>query len=107
MCMFMCVNLQYFLYTGPIGQEFTIENVAPGEYSLRAIARAGTERYVASATLTVPDSGSCAVHLINRGVTVIGDTVTIEFAGAGPITSFSCALDDQRPQPCKRNSLVV
>ena len=94
-------------HTGSSGQVSTIENLAPGRYTIRVIARAGSERYAASVALTVPDSGTCTVHLINRGVSVTGDTVTIEFAGAGSITVFSCSLDGQPSRPCKRTYLLV
>jgi len=40
----------------------------------------------------------CAAHLINDGVTVDGDTVTVEWQGTGPSqanqnTQFFCVLD--------------
>ena len=39
----------------------------------------------------------CYLHLINDGVTVTGDTVTVEWQGTGPtaanrITEFDCRL---------------
>ena len=43
----------------------------------------------------------CTVHLINDGVTVDGDTATVEFAGSGPTTSFRCSLDGQSFSPCE------
>ena len=41
------------------------------------------------------------MHLINDGVTVNGDTATVEFAGSGPTTSFQCNLDGQGFSPCE------
>ena len=41
------------------------------------------------------------MHLINDGVTVNGDTATVEFAGSGPTTTFRCRLDRQSFSPCE------
>lgn len=43
----------------------------------------------------------CTVHLINDGVTVVGDTATVEFTGSGPATFFQCSLDRQDFSPCE------
>ena len=32
------------------------------------------------------------MHLINDGVTVNGDTATVEFSSSGPATTFRCSL---------------
>ena len=79
-----------------------MEDLAPGTYQLRAIARAGSERALAAVTLTIPeDAETCTVHLINRGVTVSGDTATIEFGGFGRGTGYSCRLDNGPSTPCE------
>ena len=48
----------------------------------------------------------CYLHLINDGVTVIGDTVTVEWQGTGPtaanrITEFDCRLGNGGFQSCE------
>ena len=43
----------------------------------------------------------CTVHLINDGVTVNGNTATVEFASAGPATTFQCSLDSQSFSACE------
>ena len=43
----------------------------------------------------------CTVHLINDGVTVDGDTATVEFTSSGPATSFQCNLDRGDFIPCE------
>ena len=43
----------------------------------------------------------CTVHLINDGVTVNGNTATVEFASSGPTTSFQCSLDRQGFTACE------
>ena len=46
---------------------------------------------------------TCTVHITNDGVTVNGDTATVEFAGSGPTASFVCSLDGQGFSPCELN----
>ena len=48
----------------------------------------------------------CAAHLINDGVTVDGDTVTVEWQGTGPSqanqnTQFNCRLDNGTSESCE------
>lgn len=43
----------------------------------------------------------CTVHLINDGVTVNGNTATVEFASSGPTTTFQCSLDGQGFSACE------
>ena len=43
----------------------------------------------------------CTVHLINDGVTVNGNTATVEFASSGPATTFQCSLDGQGFTACE------
>ena len=43
----------------------------------------------------------CTVHLINDGVTVNGNTATVEFASSGPATTFQCSLDGQGFSACE------
>ena len=74
---------------------------------MRAIARSGSERALAAVTFVIPeDDETCTVHLINRGVTVRGDTATIEFGGfmIGRVTGYSCQLDSQPSMPCENDN---
>ena len=41
------------------------------------------------------------MHLINDGVTVNGNTATVEFASSGPTTTFQCSLDGQGFSACE------
>ena len=43
----------------------------------------------------------CLVHFINDGVTVDGDTATLEFEGLGNFEDFLCDLDREGLQPCE------
>jgi hypothetical protein len=49
----------------------------------------------------------CIVHYINDGVTVDGDSATVEFQGTGDFDSFLCDLDRQGLEPCKDQSVDV
>ena len=44
---------------------------------------------------------TCTVHLINDGVTVNGNTATVEFASSGPATTFQCSLDNWGFSACE------
>ena len=47
---------------------------------------------------------ACTVHLINDGVSVTASTVTIEFAGTGPVITFLCSVDRGESSLCKYSS---
>ena len=52
------------------------------------------------------DNPQCSVHLINNGVTIENNSVTIEFDGTGPseeivVSEFVCRLDDEEFVTCK------
>ena len=94
--------LYSYPYPGTPGEVSTIEDLAPGTYQLRAIARAGAERAVATVIFTIPSFPEiCTVNLINRGVTVSGDTAIIEFGGFGPAFGYRCSLDNGPPPRCE------
>lgn len=46
----------------------------------------------------------CVTHLINRGTTVDGNTVTIEFRATGIVQYYVCSLDRGEYFPCKSHS---
>ena len=46
-------------------------------------------------------NGDCGVILINDGLVVNGDSVEVEWQGAGPTSSFDCRLDSNEFVPCK------
>ena len=43
----------------------------------------------------------CTVHLINNGVTVSGNSATVEFDSTGPSNAFLCSLDFAALIPCE------
>lgn len=52
------------------------------------------------------DNPQCSVHLINNGVTIENNNVTIEFDGTGSseenvVSEFVCRLDDGEFATCK------
>ena len=56
-----------------------------------------------------PDNPQCSVHLINKGLTIMGNNATLEWEGTGPsattvISAFACRLDRDAGgvfMPCK------
>ena len=43
----------------------------------------------------------CLVHLVNDGVVVSGNSLTIEFTGVGKVKKYFCDLDRKGLKPCK------
>lgn len=45
----------------------------------------------------------CWVHLINNGITIRGNSVTVEWqgTGAGESTTFTCQLDNRSLETCE------
>ena len=49
----------------------------------------------------------CTVNLINRGIVVRGNTVSIQFAANGDATSHTCRIDRQQTRRCKSVSIAM
>lgn len=84
-----------------------VRDIPPGHYILRVIAkdRVRSERNVIRRRIIVGvDISFCTVILINRGVLVQGNNVTLEFGGTGIATAFLCNLDRQELFNCKENT---
>lgn len=78
------------------------QNVVPGTYKLRLIATTESEQKMSVVKLTIPDDvTTCTVHLINKGVTINGTSINVEFGGVGPCTNFCCKLDRNPSFQCK------
>jgi len=77
-------------------------NLAPGRYVLRVAATNSKEdRVIERRRFEISsDPSFCTTHLINGGVTVRGNTATVEFAGTGPAEMFSCKLDTEPAFAC-------
>ena len=73
---------------------------------MRARVTTADERVnVGGISITVPSgAGSCSAHLINHGVTVEGNSATVEFDAVGldGEGSFRCRHINQQdqPEPC-------
>ena len=99
---------------------FTIHGIMLGEASgfpdrvRKAVAnqlkQAGASRHTAvqmsynqaimQLTDTDDDPNLCTVQLINNGVTVVDNNVTVEFAGTGPARGHKCQLDREDYYEC-------
>ena len=58
-------------------------------------------------------TSDCWLHLINDGVTVMGDTVSVQWQGTGPYEIFRCRINQLQPvqnrgqqQICKFSSII-
>ena len=84
---------------------FTASGVSPGRHVIRVVARSISGRTIQKilrSIVYVPeDSESCRPHLINRGLNVKGNNVTLEFASTGSPYGFECILDRVYGVDCK------
>ena len=68
---------------------------------MRALGRiGGTTFRTDSFRIVVPsDSDSCSAHLTNHGVTVVGNSATVEFDAVGGKKSFHCKEMGRQDKP--------
>ena len=109
---FITSNVQYYddakkvlsPIAGPPGT-LVHHEITPGQYAVRAIARAeGEVARTSTVALRVPkEDDSCAAHPINRGVTIEGNSASIEFSSVGGGSAFHCRYinDGRGLEPCK------
>jgi len=87
---------------GSPGSLTVFQNVPPDTYSLRVTATTGVEEAVVFWKVYVPANPTiCSVNLINFGLVVNGTRTTVEFQGVGPISGFSCRLDNGQFDSCE------
>ena len=91
---------------GSPGSTTVFQNVPPDTYSLRVTATTGVEEAVVFWKVYVPARSTiCSVNLINFGLVVNGTCTTVEFQGVGPISGFSCRLDNGQFDSCELNTV--
>ena len=76
----------------------------PAVYTLRVVAtnRHPDKEFIKTRFEITDDPERCTLHLINGGVTVIGDdTATVEFASRGPARAYLCHLDKMDSYECE------
>ena len=78
-------------------------DLEPGVYVLRVVATNQVpDKELTRRTFEISnDPKHCSTHLINNGVTVVGNNATVEFAGSGPAKGYKCKLDRNDFYPCK------
>lgn len=91
---------------GTSGQ-YKREGIPSGDYIIRIVARDpanSQEKSILRNRVRVPvDNTFCSVGLLNRGLTVSGDSTTIEFYSTGVATGFQCVLDHKETfEDCKK-----
>ena len=92
----------FFYFFAGANRHAEFSNLDPGAYTFRVKAQNQVhdrELLRRSFEITV-DPKWCTVHLINTGVSVKGDVVTVEFASNGPVQKFSCKLDREDYYDC-------
>ena len=78
-------------------------SLIPGVYTLRVVAtnRHPDKEFIKRRFEVTTDAERCTLHLINDGVTVTGDSATVEFTGRGPVKDYRCQLDMMEFYECK------
>ena len=102
-----CLNLHLPSHSGSSGS-VSFTDLAPGRYVLRvAAANSKEDRVIERRRFEISsDPSFCTTHLINGGVTVRGDTATVEFAEMGPAEMFRCRLDTEPAFACKYSNVL-
>ena len=92
------------LYVGSNGTT-TFTGLAWGVYRPRIVASAsGFNRSVIRRRVVIPrDSNYCTVNLINDGVVVSGNNLTVHFRGVGPATGFRCFVNRRTRFSCEHS----
>ena len=114
-CMHLCVYMvwrytlvfdtkmqNYFTSIGSNGT-FSRANVPPGRYVLRIEAKdlsTGEKNVMATEIKLDGSEDHCTAYLINRGLRVEGQTLTVEFTSTGQFDGFMCILN-RRTSLCK------
>ena len=77
--------------------------LVPKRYNMRVVAvNTREDRAIVSRRFQVhSDPDYCTMHLVNEGVTVTGNNVTVEFAVVGPAEGVTCQLDSQPLFSCE------
>ena len=90
------------LYVGSNGTT-TFTGLAWGVYRLKIVASAsGYNRSVIRRRVVIPrDSNYCTINLINDGVVVSGNNLTVHFRGVGPATGFRCFVNRRTRFSCE------
>ena len=67
-------------------------DLEPGIYTLRVVAAnlKPDKEFIKRRFEITNDTQRCTLHLINDGITVTGDSATVEFTGRGPIEEYYC-----------------
>ena len=100
--MHLCVYSKLCCVTGSSGH-VVFSSLMPGVYTLRVVAtnRRPDKEFIKRRFEVTNDTERCTLHLINDGVTVAGDSATVEFSGRGPVRGFRCQLDKMEYDECK------
>ena len=78
-------------------------SLSPDLYTLRVIAtnRRPDKEFIKRRFEITDDLERCSLHLINDGVSISDDTVTVQFASQGRVDRYNCHLDKTDYYECK------
>lgn len=94
---------------------YEFEGIPPGDFTLRVVAKDPDiddrdnphRRALARNRLWVHgDDVFCVVHVMNDGVTVDGNSMTIDFYSTGNPTGFLCSFDRAPFVECKLDKCI-
>ena len=88
---------------GSMSGAVSFTNLKPGLYALKvqAYSRNDVVPTVKRGFVITSDPNYCSLVLVNRGVTVTGNSALITTEVYGPATQLSCTLDGGDPFICK------
>ena len=88
---------------GSMSAAVSFTNLKPGLYALKvqAYSRNAVVPTVKRGFVITSDPNYCSLVLVNRGVTVTGNSALITTELYGPATQLSCTLDGGDPFICK------
>ena len=90
-----------YCVTGSSGH-VVFSSLIPGVYTLRVVATDQPDKKIIKRRFEVTtDAERCTLHLINDGVTVTGDSATVEFSGGNQMRGYRCQLDRMEFYKCK------
>ena len=86
------------------GGHVVFESLNSTRYTLRVVAtnRHPDTEFTKRRFEITSDPQRCTLYLINRGITVSGDSATVEFSGRGPANGYHCVLDKIESFECEQ-----
>lgn len=93
----------YNYYIAGSSGHVVFASLLPDIYTLRVVAtnRHPDKEFIKNRFEITNDIERCTLHLINKGVTVLENTTTVEFTGRGSAKGYCCHLDKINSYECR------